>query len=371
MSALLRTRVTAVGALLALALAAGSVPALAQSYSDLSAAQKKVNALEAKIEREQASVRALQSELRTLSATVGAEQASLDGVRSELARTTGAIKDTKAHLQTLRDQIKLRARTAYKQGPLQLFSILIGAQTMGQFIERTAYASRIAKRDARVVLEARKTESKLRDIQTQQASLEREQATKVGTLRSRQEALTDTFARQQVVLAELAHSRAEAIQLVATLASKLGSGLAGLRRVAGQGMTISYGEWATAFLVAIGAPTSRANLVATVAWEAAEGTDATWNPLATTYDMPGATRYNSSGVRNYVSKGQGIEATVSTLKLSGHGYEAILASLRRGAPAMESAKAINASDWCRGCAGGTYVTGYVPAVERYYDRYAG
>ncbi len=347
------------------------LPAAAQTYNDLSAAQKKVNDLEAKIEREQASVRSLQGELRTLSATVGAEQSDLDGVRADLGRTNTEIKDTKEHLQKLRDEIKLRARTAYKEGPLQLFNIIVGSQTMGEFIQRAAYAARIAKRDQRVVLETRVAESKLRDIQQQQAALEREQTTKVRTLRSRQDALTDTFARQQAVLAELAHSRAEAIQLVAALASKLGSGLAGLRRVAGQGMTISYGEWAAAFLVAIGAQTSRANLVATVAWEASEGTDATWNPLATTYDMPGATTYNSSGVKNYISKGQGIDATVGTLKVSGHGYDAILASLVRGAPAMESAKAINRSDWCRGCAGGTYVTGYVPAVERYYDRYAG
>src|SRR5207245_4261363 len=150
-------------------------------------------------------------------------------------------------------------------------------------------------RDSHICLEARITQAKLASIQSQQTHLEHAQASTVHTLRSRQDALTDTFARQQVVLARLAHSRAEAIQLVATLASKLGSGLAGLRRVAGEGMTISVGEWASAFISAVGASVTRNNLVVVVAWEASEGTMATWNPLATTFDEPGATTYNSSG----------------------------------------------------------------------------
>src|SRR4051794_24055332 len=92
MSGLLRTRVTALAAVLAVLLAA---PAAAQTYSDLSAAQKKVNELEARIEGEQASVRALQGELRSLSASVGAEQADLDQVRLDLTRTNAEIGDIK------------------------------------------------------------------------------------------------------------------------------------------------------------------------------------------------------------------------------------------------------------------------------------
>ena len=38
---------------------------------------------------------------------------------------------------------------------------------------------------------------------------------------------------------------------------------------------------------------------------------------------------------------------------------------------MDTGRAINQSDWCSGCAGGSYVVGYIPAVEQYYDRYAG
>jgi peptidoglycan hydrolase CwlO-like protein len=369
MRQLFRTSVTA----LALAVATALIPASAgaQTYSDLSAAQKKVDDLEARIENEQAGARSLASELRSVAASAGAEQADLDQIRTDLAATTKQVNDVKAHMQELRDQIRRRARAEYTLGPLQFIAVVLGAQSLSDFIKRTAYASRIAERDQHVVLEMRIARAKLQTIQDHQSQLEHEQASKVAVLRSRQNRLTDLFAREQVVLARLAHSREEAINLVATLASKLGAGLAGLRRVAGQGMTISYGEWATAFLDAINAPITRNNLVVMVAWEASEGTMATWNPLATTYPEPGATTYNSSGVKNYISKGQGIDATIATLSRGGHGYGPILSGLHTSADPMDTARAINASDWCSGCAGGSYVTGYVPAVEQYYDRYAG
>jgi len=370
MSRLFRTSVTAL-AVLALAAVVLPPPAGADTYSDLSAAQKKVNDLEARIENEQASARSLSSELRSVAASMGAEQADLDQITTDLAATTKQVDGVKAHMQTLRNEIRMRAREEYKQGPIQLIAILLGAQSLSQFIRRAAYASRIAQRDEHIVLEMRVEQSKLEAIQAHQSQLQHEQSSKVAALRARENRLTDLFARQQAVLAQLAHSRAEAINLVATLASKLGAGLAGLRRVAGQGMTISYGEWATAFLSDISAPITRNNLVVMVAWEASEGTMATWNPLATTYPEPGASTYNSSGVQNYISKGQGIDATVATLSRGGHGYGPILSGLHASSDPMATARAINASDWCSGCAGGSYVTGYIPAVEQYYDRYAG
>jgi peptidoglycan hydrolase CwlO-like protein len=347
------------------------MPASAQTSGDVAAAQRRVNELEARISQEQSSARALQTELRGLASTVGRELGGLERIRGDLATTNKQAADAKARIAELRAKIRSRIRDVYKRGPLSVIGVFLDAKSIGQFVLRASYAARLAQRDSQVLFETRVAEAKLRAIQARQARLEREQTTRVSTLRSRQNALTDTFARQQAVLARLAHSRAEALQLVATLASKLGSGLAGLRRVAGQGMTVSYGEWAQSLLSSVGAPVVRSNLVAVVAWEASEGTMATWNPLATTYAMPGASVYNSSGVRNYLSKGQGIDATIATLHRPGHGYDAILASLKSGREAMKTGRAINASDWCRGCAGGSYVVGFIPAVERYYERYAG
>lgn len=51
------------------------------------------------------------------------------------------------------------------------------------------------------------------------------------------------------------------------------------------------------------------------AWARAEGGTATWNPLNTTEPMPGATNYNSAGVKNYSTPITGISATAITLAL--------------------------------------------------------
>jgi hypothetical protein len=72
-------------------------------------------------------------------------------------------------------------------------------------------------------------------------------------------------------------------------------------------------DYTYALLEAMSAPRSTANLLAIVAWMQAEGSKARFNPLATTMAAPGATNFNSTGVKNYPSLSSGIEATVKTL----------------------------------------------------------
>lgn len=52
------------------------------------------------------------------------------------------------------------------------------------------------------------------------------------------------------------------------------------------------------------------------AWEPHENTRACWNPLATTWRIPGSTNFNNAGVKNYQNKATGVRATVNTLNLN-------------------------------------------------------
>ena len=133
---------------------------------------------------------------------------------------------------------------------------------------------------------------------------------------------------------------------------------------------VTYPQWAALFLPRIGAPVCGNNLVAVVAWQAQEGTRAAWNPLATTQGMAGATQFNSVGVRNYASLEQGLQATALTLwrGRSSYGYGPVVQGLRACAPPMWTAQAIQASLWCRNCAGGRYLTAIVPAVIADFNR---
>lgn len=346
-------------------------PASAHLAGDLEIAKKRAAELQTRITDEERRVQNLQSQVRTLAVQVGREQGGLEQVQTDLKTTGDRIEQTKHRLQAVRNDLRLRARTVYMRGPLQPIGVLLGSETFADFIGRVGYQARIARRDGQLFLEARAAQAKLREQQAKQERLRREQASKVATLRSRQNRINDLFAQQMAVMNDLVELRGYALHLVSEIEGRIASGeVESLRRVAGRGMTIGYGAWAQLLTTALGAPAIRDNLVAIVAWEAAEGTRATWNPLATTIAMPESTIYNSHGVRNYRSKEQGIEASVMTLRRPGHGYDAIIASLKRGAEAMETGHAINRSDWCRGCAGGQYVIGFIPAVERYYDRYA-
>ena len=127
---------------------------------------------------------------------------------------------------------------------------------------------------------------------------------------------------------------------------------------------VSWPQWAALLLDRLEAPRCANNLIAVVAWAAQEGTDAGWNPLATTLDYPNSTLFNSAGVKNYPSLEDGLTATVLTLEggLEAHGYGAIVDDLRACADPLVTAAAIQASDWCAGCAGGQYVLGVIPEV---------
>jgi hypothetical protein len=105
-------------------------------------------------------------------------------------------------------------------------------------------------------------------------------------------------------------------------------------------------QWAEDFLTRLGMPVTSENVRAIVAWEKAEGTKAQFNPLATTRSMPGATNFNSVGVKNFGSYQDGIDANAAAL-MNGR-YPNILAALRRGDSADAVAQAIANSPWGTG-----------------------
>ncbi len=106
-------------------------------------------------------------------------------------------------------------------------------------------------------------------------------------------------------------------------------------------------RWAQDFLTRLGAPITAANVQAMTAWQQAEGTKAAYNPLATTQSgFAGETKFNSVGVKNYVSYQDGLDANV---KVINNGlYPNILAALQQGNDAMAVARAITASPWGTG-----------------------
>ena len=106
------------------------------------------------------------------------------------------------------------------------------------------------------------------------------------------------------------------------------------------------GEWAKAFLTALGNSTPDAKTVNFVAaWTLGENTRAKFNPLATTQPMEGAADFNFVGVKDYTSHQQGIDATVKTLQ-NGY-YPHVLHGLQTNDP-EEAVNAIEMGIWGTG-----------------------
>lgn len=105
--------------------------------------------------------------------------------------------------------------------------------------------------------------------------------------------------------------------------------------------------WARDFLTKLGMPITSENVKAVTAWEQAEGTKASFNPLATTQSgFSGETRFNSVGVKNYATYQDGIDANVHAL--TNGRYANILAALQAGNDATAVAQAIKDSPWGTG-----------------------
>lgn len=108
---------------------------------------------------------------------------------------------------------------------------------------------------------------------------------------------------------------------------------------------ITFGEFAKALVThpEINGSPSTDNLDVIVARCVAEGTEAKNNPLATTEPFEGATDFNSTGVKNYDTFADGVDATVKTLLL--HFYDAVRGQLKRGDSAKTLWNLWNASAW--------------------------
>lgn len=199
-------------------------PATAHLAGRLEDARKRVAELEQRITREESRFQGLQSQLRTLAAQVGRGETQLGDVRKDLAVTKARIVETKGRLHALRDRVRARARSVYMRGPLEMVGVLMGSETMGEFIGRVGYAATLARHDSQLMLTVRKAQAELHGQEEKQQELERKQASEVAGLHSRQSSIGAVFARQQGVMAELAASRAEARHLVSELESLVGAG---------------------------------------------------------------------------------------------------------------------------------------------------
>lgn len=334
------------------------------SAGGLEEARSRLAALEQHITREQSAIDAAHVQLDALGAKMADLQATHGETQVRLLSTERALSDVNLRYRELQDRLNAVAVTAFQWGPMAPFAVALGADSLGDLADRLQYFDSIASANVETADAVAAHAAHLASVRADLSAVSKQQATLELKLRTSRAELEAALLAQNDQLAQLFDARTEAAQLVRRL------GITADPNVTGAG--VSFGRWAELLLSRLGAPICQDNLIAVVAWESAEGTAAAYNPLATTHDFPGATDFNTVGVKNYPSLGDGIKATIDTLVLGSptYGYGGVLASLSTCAPAESTGAAINASSWCRGCAGGLYVTNVVPLVRADYERFA-
>lgn len=324
------------------------------------------------IEAEQRAATRLQAEIAESARRLAAAQRAFDATQQRLMALRTELAEVEAALAEIEARLADRAVTAVEISEGSALEFVLDSDSLTEVGDRMEFLTQLQVADESLADQAAETAALLDAKRKEQQTELARQVRLVEVLDTEEERLAAALVDQQWRLDAVAEARREADDLLSRLNDRA-ERLAEQRFDLPAGMGgATFGAWAKAFLHSIGAPGCTDNVVIMVTWQVAEFTEARWNPLATTLDMPGATIFNSHGVRNYVSLEQGLEATHQTLLRGAetYGYGAILQGLKRCADRMVTANAIRASSWCAGCASGAYVTGLVPIVERYWDRYA-
>jgi peptidoglycan hydrolase CwlO-like protein len=361
----------------AFALVAGSTGSSASSTrSKLDAAKNRLTALTGQIGSEEAQAQTLQDQLSSLDAQISDASNKVDQIDAELASTHHDLVTAKAQAARLQTRLDVVARTLFMQGAGSMQAALLGtllsSGSLGNLGDLLATGQIVAQSDVDLATHVGNLKAELAFKAADLTRLRDQQVQLRAQLAAARTSKARAVADQEAVLADLERTKSEIVALIARLHKQLRAEALAAVGTAFQGPGhVAYGAWAGLFLRAVGAAGCQANLITVVAWQYSEFTQAAWNPLADTLAMSGSTTFNSVGVQNYVSLDQGLQATRFTL-VNGpaFGYGTILSDLVGCADPMSTARAINASMWCRGCAGGAYVVNDIPKVEANYDLYA-
>ena len=324
-------------ALLVLLLAALVVAAAAAPRA---AAAPSLYDLQKEAKRTRGEMADLQGELQSVGQKLVAAQAKLDEVNQRLVRTRIDLRRAEDALEMQSEILARRAATMYKTGDLDWFDIISSIRSLADIDTIRSLQQAIADQDRLSENEAQRLAREARRLERQVEADHEEAVAAAQEVQDQKIELDQKLAERTAILQDVTK------RIKKILAS---GGLGAALRMAKNGQFTQL-TWAQALLVAMRLPVTADNVAAVTAWEMAEGghwyNTAYYNPLNTTQSMPGATVFNSVGVKAYTSWKQGLQATVITLK-NGY-YGGIIEALRRGNDSTAVAAAVGASPWGTG-----------------------
>lgn len=201
-----------VSAVLALGLA--TLPATADTKSELAAARERLAAIEQDIEGQRLELARLQSEADAMATRLQEAEGRLEEIRGELADTQASLARAKARFEVVQGQFNARARDAYMQGPASDLNFILGASSMSELSDRLQYASVLSQADADLANQVQNLSDQLStEVATQKELLVR-QTSAVDELNRQMDALSAKFEAQQEAVDAIAAKRADAERIV-------------------------------------------------------------------------------------------------------------------------------------------------------------
>jgi peptidoglycan hydrolase CwlO-like protein len=348
----------------------------ASTRSDLNAASGRLNELTERIKAEEGQASALQGRLADLNSQIDEASRREGVIAAALVAAQSQIASLNEQEADLRGEVETMAQTLFMQGAGSMQGAFLGpllsSSSMADFSDRLADAQAVGQADVDLATKLSAVKAGLTEEADRLGQLQSQQTKVLSDLTQARSAQGQALSIQEQALVTLDQTKDEIVALIEKLHHRLQAQELLAVGTAFQGSGhISYGAWADRLLRTIGVSGCHSNMVVVVTWEYSEFTQAMWNPLADSLAMPGSTSFNSSQVQNYPSLDVGLQAVKRTLDGGQSiGYGAIVSSLARCADPMTTARAINASAWCRGCTGGAYVTGKIAQVQANYSVYA-
>ena len=357
--------------LAAVALPFAAPSASAEPEDRLADARAQLAALETQLQADREHMAALEEHLAQVNGLVDQNEDVYKDLDRRLAATRSTLQKTQAEHDEVQARFEAMLRTAYMDGNSDVLSAVVNTDGEESLEDRMDVMMMVADGNLQLAQQMSASAEALRTQNEQTSVLFEQQQEVVADMRAAQAQTVEQSQQMQEAITRVEATQTEMLELASRLKDKLGmSDLQALQESLKGKDSVTYGQWAKLLAGELGAPACKENLIVLISWQRAEGTDARWNPLATTYSMPGATYFNSVGVKNYVSLAQGLDASRLTLirGWDSYGYGEIVQSLRRCGKAEDTAAHIAASSWC-GC-GSSYVVYLIDSTRKNFNFYS-
>ena len=203
-----------------LALAVWTLPATADTKSELASARERLADIEQEIEDRRSALSRLEDEANALAGQVEDAEGRLEEIQAQLEGTQASLDRTQARYDVVQGQLNSRARELYMQGPASDLSVILGATSMGDLADRLEYSSLVGQADADLGVEIQRLSDALSaEVEAQKDLLSR-QAGVVEDLNEQMDELDAMFDAQQEAVAAIEAKRAEAERIIGGLQKK-------------------------------------------------------------------------------------------------------------------------------------------------------